>query len=247
MANCIEVSSDNLEILQNEEEVFAGWSESSIEKLESLPAIQFQKRIIPVHEIYTQPKATQKLLDDPRIDIEKWLSDKLVEAFAIRENEAFLLGDGQGKPHGLLNNDQISITSGQISVESLLGVYYELPEKFIANSSFLVGRETVQRLRMLKETNTGRYLWQPGLSFGMPDTLLGSKVVVSSNMPKPNKDAVTIAFGDFNKGYQIIDRQSIHILCDPFTHKPFVKFYSTKRVGGAVLNPNALRLLKLNS
>lgn len=245
IASCLEISSDTFEILKNEEEVFAGWSEEALDTIEKLPPIQFQKHIIPIHEIYAQPKSTQKLLDDPRIDVEKWLSDKLVEAFAIRENEAFLSGDGKGKPQGLFNNKHIPIIDGQISVETLLRLYYDLPEKFIANSIFLVGRETIQQLRMLKDTNSNRYLWQPSLSFGVPDTLLGSKVTVSNNMVKPEKDSLALAFGDFNKGYQIIDRQGIHVLRDPFTHKPFVKFYATKRVGGSVLNPNALRLLKL--
>ncbi len=250
LANVITLSTDALELLDEKELLTVGWSDEGLSASENSPAVQFVKHIIPVHELYAQPKATQKLIDDPRIDIEKWLADRLVEAFYQKENSAFINGDGVNKPKGILsiNNDLNQIvckTEEGISAENLIKLYYSLPDKYAANAKFLMSRASVQAIRMLKDNNSGRYLWQPTLSSSDNDKLLDSEIVISADMPNLVSGASPIVFADFKRAYHIVDREGIRILRDPFTHKPFVKFYSTKRVGGDIVDHNAIRVLKL--
>jgi HK97 family phage major capsid protein len=209
-----------------------------------------------VHELYAQPKATQKLIDDAAIDIEAWLADKVSTIFAKKENTAFISGDGVGKPRGILTYsdgtswgtiEQVaSGSSGAVTADKLLELYYSLKEDYAVNATFLMNRSTVEAVRQLKD-NTNQYLWSPGLHLGAPDTLLGVPVYQAADMPVPAADSLSIACGDFKSAYQIVDRTGVRVLRDPFTDKPFVKFYSTKRVGGDVINFEAIKLMKLGS
>lgn len=123
-------------------------------------------------------------------------------------------------------------------------LYYKLKEDYATRATFLVNRSVVQAVRLLKETTTGQYLWQPGLAAGAPDTLMGVPVMQAADMPVLAANNLVVAVGDFQSAYQIVDRNGIRILRDPFTNKPFVNFYSTKRVGGEVVNFEAIKLLK---
>jgi len=216
---------------------------------------QINKKSISVHEIYAQPKATQKLIDDSAIDIESWIAEKVADIFSSTENSAFISGNGSGKPKGILaytagtafgEIEQVdSEEDGVVTADSIVKLYYALKDEYAKNATFLMNRATVQAVRLLKESTTDQYLWQPGLAAGSPDTLLGVPVKQASDMPVPAADSLSIALGDFSRGYKIVDRVGMRILRDPFTDKPFVKFYTTKRVGGEVVNFEAIKLLKL--
>ncbi len=251
-----EISGDALEVIEDTEEAFAGWTSETEARTETATP-QIGKRVIPVHELYAQPKATQKLVDDASIDIEQWLSEKIVDVFSRKENAAFITGDGEGKPRGILSYEAgkdwgkleqiLSGENANITADGIINLYYSLKEIYAVKSKFLMSRAAVQAVRMLKDTTNGKYLWQPGLSSGTSDTLLGAEVLQSADMPNVSNGALAIAFGDFSSAYQIVDRQGIRVLRDPFTEKPFVKFYTTKRVGGDVVNFEALKLMKLSA
>jgi HK97 family phage major capsid protein len=220
IAKVTTISSDALDYLQTDE---------GIE--------QFKPLSIEAYELVGQPKATQRLIDDSELDIFAWLIDKLVEIFARKENQAFINGDGSGKPSGILQGT-ICI-EGALDSDSIIKLYYELPDEFAKNATFLMNRSTAQYVRLLKD-GTDQYLWNPGLALGVTDTLMGAPVLLASDMPN---DAIAIS--DFKYSYQIVDKFGIRILRDPYTEKPFVKFYSTKRVGGRIVEANAIRVLKI--
>lgn len=252
IANVTEISSDALEIIVDKDEASAGWTlETDVRSETSSPTIS--KKVIQVHELYAQPKATQKLIDDASIDIENWLAEKIVDVFSRKENAAFVTGDGVGKPKGILSYSELEIeqilsgVNGNVTTDGIFNLFYSLKENYAVKGKFLMSRSVVQAVRMLKDTTNGKYLWQPSLTAGTPDTLLGAEVVMCPDMPIIGNGALAIAFGDFKSAYQIVDRQGVRILRDPFTEKPFVKFYTTKRVGGDVVNFSAIKLLKLSA
>jgi len=215
----------------------------------------FGKIEIKVHELAATPKATQKLLDDSSLDIEAWLANKVSETFAKGEAASFINGDGVGKPSGILNYadgttygkiERINAGSTTaITADNIYDLFYGLKDDYASNASFLMKRATLKNVRLLKEATTNAYIWQPGLAAGQPQTLAGQPVQECVDMPAVASGAVPIAFGDFRRGYQIVDRVGVRVLRDPFTSKPFVKFYTTKRVGGAVINFEAIKLLEM--
>jgi HK97 family phage major capsid protein len=254
LATVTSISADALEIVVDNERANAGWAAEEGERRET-ETPKINKALIPAHELYAQPKATQKLIDDAKIDIEKWLADSITETFTRMENDAFINGDGQGKPRGILSYQHGTewgkieqIKSGldsAITVGGLIRLFYSLKEEYAVKGKFLMNRETLQAVRMLKDDSTGRYLWQPSLAAGQPDVLMGAEVVQAADMPGLGKGNLAIAFADFATAYHIVDRQDVSILRDPYTEKPYVKFYATKRVGGDVTNFRAIKLLKL--
>ncbi len=262
ICNIIEVSSDSVDLIDVDKNgILAGWSENILIQSDSAEPLKVNKKTIPTHQLYAQPKATQKLVDDQCIDIEMWLSQSLSDIFAAQENNAFIRGDGVGKPRGILLsiNDQNTINSqnqinkhesdkakiqAAITDEDIMKLFYSLPNTFVKDAKFVVSRDAMQHIRMLKESGTGRYLWQPDFSNKMSSTLLGHEIFIGADMPNITEVQSPIMFGDFKRAYQIVDRHNIRILRDPFTHKPFIKFYATKTVGGDVMNEDAIRFLK---
>jgi len=249
------VSTDSLELIEDTVEAGAAWSASETAAVVDSTTPTIGKKTIVAHELVAQPKATQKLIDDASVDIEEWLAEKLTEVFVRKENTAFVSGDGIGKPNGILSYaagvswgqvEQVaSGDSGNVTADSIIDLYYSLKEEYATHATFLMNRSTAQQVRLLKEATTGQYLWNPGLVAGAPDTLLGVPVMQAADMPTPAADSLSIALADFARAYQIVDRTDIRILRDPYTEKPFVKFYTTKRVGGDVVNFEAIKLLKL--
>lgn len=250
------ISSDSLEILEDRDEAAAGWT-SEAGSVSDTSTPQVGKRTIHVHELYAQPKATQKLVDDAAIDIENWLSEKVSEIFARKESAAFISGNGVGQPRGIVTyaagtdwgqiEQVVSGTSAQITADGLVNLYYALKEEYVSRASFLMNRSAVQAVRLLKESTTDQYIWQPGLAAGAPDTLLGVPVAQASDMPAAAANSLSVALADFSSAYLVVDRVGIRTLRDPYTDKPFVKFYTTKRVGGDVVNFEAIKLLKLSA
>lgn len=249
------ISTDALDLIDDHNSATAGWTaETATISETSTPSLA--KRNIPTHELYAQPKATQKLVDDAAIDVEAWLAGKISDIFARTQNTAFINGSGVGQPRGILtyaagtNWGQIqqvnSGSAGQVTADALINLFYALKDGYSRRASFLMNRTVVQQVRLLKQATTNQYMWQPGLAAGAPDTLLGVPVYMASDMPVAASGSLSVAVGDFQSAYQIVDRRGIRILRDPFTEKPFVKFYATARVGGDVVNTDALKLMKLS-
>ncbi len=253
LASIQQISSDALEIIDDFNGMDAGWSNEGTAAETLTPKIT--KRIIPVHELYTQPKANQKLIDDAAINIEEWLEEKMIASFSNLEEYAFISGDGIAKPKGILsykdgkewgNIEQIkSGNKNQITYESILKTIYSLNDNHRSKSSIIMNKQTTFMLRSLKNTSTGEYIWSPCLTSGGNDSIIGVPILHSDNMPSPVNGQIALAIGDFKEGYMIVDRQNIKLMRDPFTEKPFVKFYITKRVGGDVKNFDAIKLLKI--
>lgn len=207
-------------------------------------------------EIYAMPTVTQRLLDDGAINIDSWLINSLREEFGRQEAIAFISGDGTNKPAGLLSyapggaNDDthpggpLTVVEGDVAVDDLIGFMYGLAAPYRANATWLMSSATAAALTKLKDED-GNLIWRPSLMVGQPDTLLGRPVEIDEGMPAPTAGNLAVAFGDFHAGYVINDRIGIRVMRDPYTNKPYVNYYSTKRVGAGVLDPNAIRLFRI--
>lgn len=248
LASREKISTNGLDILLEEDNFNCKWEREASPRNETNSSKFSQKRIL-VHELYAQPKATQKLLDDSEINIASWLISRLADSFVRAENHAFIHGDGDNKPKGILSYDEAEIEQksvteeGKISFEDLLDFMNILEEGYLSKASFLMHRSSLLEIQKLKDNN-GRFLWQPSLTSTSPGYLLGLPVYTSSDMPLYEAGKIAIAMADFKEAYKIVDRSDITIMRDPFTEKPFVKFYSVKRVGGDVVNTNSIKLLK---
>lgn len=203
-------------------------------------------------EIYANPAASQQLLDDALINIESWLASEVEAEFSRQEGLAFVNGDGVNKPKGVLQYGAgsthpfgiiQSVPTGdaaKLTPDGLISLVYSLPSEYTSNARLIMNRSTFGTIRGFKDS-TGQYLWQPSLSLGAPASVLGFPITEVAAMPNVAAGAIPIVFGDFERGYLIIDRAGVRLLRDPFTNKPYVTFYTTKRVGGGVLNPTTLR------
>lgn len=221
---------------------------------------------ITAREMYAEPAASQILLDDAYTDVASWLGEEAGIAFADLESAAFISGAGQQSPRGILAYDAVANASyawgklGYIAsakagawadadpADKLIDLVHALKSKYRANGSFLMNDLTIASARKLKSTTgsgaANSYLWEPSFQAGQPARLLGYPVYSDDNMPDIGANAYAIAFGDFKAGYQIVDRAGVSVLRDPYTKKGFVKFYTTRRVGGAVVNYEAIKLFK---
>lgn len=256
LASVETISSDSLDLIEDVNDMAASWADETTARDTDTSTAQIGRNTIDTFEMYAQPKATQKLIDDGAIDIEAWIAEKVADKFARLEATAFIGGNGTSAPKGILTyaagtsfgqiQQVASGTSATVTADSLLQLYYALKDEYAKRATFLMHRTTVQAVRLLKEATTNQYLWQPGLAAGTPDTLLGVPVALSADMPTPAASSLSVAVGDFKRAYLIVDRVGIRTLRDPFTSKPFVKFYTTKRVGGKVINTEAIKLLKLS-
>lgn len=210
--------------------------------------------VFKVGEIYANPNITQTLVDDAGFNIENWLADEVAAVFALQEGPAFVNGDGVNKPAGLLGyvtggafthpgGGIPIVNSGQaagLTSDGLHDLVYSLGAQYRANATWMMNSTTLAKVRKFKDTG-GQYLWQPSLDKGQPERILGYPVVADENMPDVAANSLPIAFGDFKRGYVVNDRQGTRVLRDPYSNKPFIGFYCTKRVGGGVLDPRALR------
>ena len=218
----------------------------------------------PSMELYAMPATTLRMLDDGIIDVAAWLADEVNVAFAEQEGAAFITGDGNRKPRGLLGYDTVanaSYTWGKLGFvvtgaaatfatsdpgDALVDLYYALKAGYRANASWLMSDAVMGAVRKMKD-GQGNYLWAPPTAAGEVATILQKPVYNDDNMPALGANALPIAFGDFRRGYIILDRAGIRVLRDPFSAKPYVLFYTTKRVGGGVSNFEAIKLLKCST
>ncbi|MBI5427266.1 MAG: phage major capsid protein [Nitrospinae bacterium] len=248
------VSSDALEIPEDVNEADAGWtSERSARSETNSPNIGVRR--ISVHELYAMPKATQTLLDDAKVDVESWLASKIADKISRLENSAFVSGDGVGQPRGILTYPAGTANPGQIeqvnsgsaaavTADGLRALFYRLKSPYLKNARWLTRRSTIEAVSKLKDNN-GQYLWEPGLAIGEPQTLLGQPIERMEDMPAVSANALSIVLGDFKQAYVVVDRAGVRILRDPYSGKPFVLFYTTKRAGGDVTNFEALVIQKI--
>ncbi len=215
----------------------------------------------PTMELYAMPAATSSLLDDSAVNIDEWLAGEVRVAFAEQEGKAFVTGDGVNKPTGFLTYPTVAnaswtwgnigfVASGAAGAfpaadpgDRLIDLVYAVKAGYRANASFVMNRATQSVLRKMKDGD-GNYLWQPAIKPGDAPTLLGYQVAESEDMPNIAPGSLSLAFGDFNRGYLIVDRVGIRVLRDPYSSKPYVLFYTTKRVGGGVQDFDAIKLMR---
>jgi len=242
----------------------SGWVSETASRPET-DTPQFAEIAPPTGELYANPAASQSMLDDAGFDLESWLASEIAMEFARAEGAAFVNGSGFDQPEGFLNAP-VSVAEdglrafgslqyigsgddagfGSSPEARLIDLVHTMKSGHRQGATFVMNSATLAEVRKLKTTD-GAFLWQPGLVEGQPDRLLGYPVVEAEDMPDIANGAYPIAFGNFRHGYLIAERSATQILRDPFTNKPFVHFYATKRVGGQVLDSAAIKLLKIEA
>ena len=215
----------------------------------------------PAMELYAMPAATQNLLDDTIVDIEQWIASEVDTVFAEQEGAAFVNGNGTNKPTGFLSYTKTPVSTwawgktayvptgvaGAFAASNpsdiLIDFIYTLRAGYRQNASFVMNRKTQALIRKFK-TTTGEYIWEPPATLGATATLMNFPVVEAEDMPDVATDSFSIAFADFRRAYLVVDRRGVRILRDPYSSKPYVLFYTTKRVGGGLQDFDAIKLLK---
>jgi HK97 family phage major capsid protein len=268
LADVVTVGAGEMKELVDTGDADSGWvgeedsrDETDVSKL---------KEVTPyMGELYANPKATQTALDDIFFDAEAWIAKKVGRSFAKKEAAAFITGDGVKKPRGFLNypvaateDDKraygtlqyfktgvaggfaaLNVNAGTGPADVLIDVVYAMKEGYLPGAVWVGKSTTFATVRKLKDAQ-GNYLWQPGIVSGEPANVLGYPVRRLESMPAIAANSLSLAFGNFMEGYRILDRMGTRVLRDPYTKKPYVQFYTTKRVGGCVINSEAIKLLK---
>lgn len=215
----------------------------------------------PAMELYAMPSATQALLDDSVVNIDQWIAEEVEQAFAEQEGQAFVTGNGVNRPKGFLDYGKVADANwnwgsigylatgvaGNFAAASpsdrLIDLAYALKAGHRQNASFVMNRKTQSAIRKFKDAD-GNYLWQPAIRPDGRATLMGFAIAEAEAMPDIATDSFALAFGDFAAGYLVVDRVGVRVLRDPYSAKPYVLFYTTKRVGGGVQNFEAIKLMK---
>ncbi|RZJ01571.1 MAG: phage major capsid protein [Brevundimonas sp.] len=242
--------------------ISSGWVAETAARPETDPATLALLEF-PSADLYASPAATQSLLDDALIDLDEWLAAEVEDAFAAQETAAFVSGDGVDKPKGFLSYATVADatqTWGQIGytpsgaagafaglsgADRLIDLIYAPKAQYRPNGRFVMNRKTVSTVRKFKDAD-GNYIWQPATRPGETASLLGYAVTEIETMPDMAANSLSIAFGDFQRGYLIVDRAGVRVLRDPYSAKPYVLFYTTKRVGGGVQNFDAIKVMKFS-
>lgn len=238
----------------------SGWvGETAVRAQTTTPTLD--ALTFPTMELYAMPAATQTLLDDSAVNIDQWIADEVHATFAEQEGAAFVTGDGIAQPKGFLTYPTVAqsawawgslgtINTGVAAAfpasnpaDKLVDLVYSVKAGYRANATFVMNRATQSIIRKMKDS-AGSYLWAPAGKPGEAPTVLGFPVAESENMPDVAANSLSVAFGDFQRGYLIVDRVGIRVLRDPYSAKPYVLFYTTKRVGGGVQDFDAIKLLK---
>ncbi|ODC01222.1 hypothetical protein A3197_01685 [Candidatus Thiodiazotropha endoloripes] len=266
IARVIAVGTSDYKKLVNIGGLTSGWvGETDARPETNTP--QFAEVVPPIGEIYCNPSITQHALDDVFFNAENWIAEEIAEEVAIQEGNAFILGDGTNKPKGFLTYTTAStadtvrafgtlqhIPTGVASnwpaadgdtADLLIDVVHSLRPAYRQGAVWVMNSSTLATIRKLKDAN-GQFIWQNSVVEGQPGMLLGYPVIEAEDMPDIAADSLSVAFGNFDRGYTIVDRMGTRVLRDPFTNKPFVHFYTTKRTGGAVVNSEAIKLVKFS-
>ncbi|SEM40764.1 phage major capsid protein, HK97 family [Sphingomonas gellani] len=251
LASVVQVSTDDYRFLSNLHGTEAGWVGETDARPETATPTLSETRV-PMGEIYANPGVSQRALDDLSVNVEALLTEEVARVFAIKENAAFIAGDGVNKPKGILATDGIAQVKTGVAAnlpanaDFLFSMIYGLASPYRQNARFACASSTMASVRTLKDS-TGNYLWQPSLVAGQPSTLAGYAVTELGEMDAVAAGKLPMIFGDFKQGYLIADRIGVRVLRDPFTKKPFVLFYSTKRLGGMVKDKQAFITLKVSA
>ena len=262
IAAVVQIGSANYRKLVATTGAASGWVSETGARAETA-APTFAEVAPPLGEIYANPAATQSMLDDAFFDVEAWLAEELADEFGQKEGAAFVAGDGINKPQGFLTYPATAaddatrpfgtlqhVATGAAGAfpasdpsDVLIDLVHALRPVYRGDAAFVVNTNTLAAIRKFKDAD-GDYLWRPGLAEGAQATLLGYPVVEAEDMPDIALDSFSVAFGNFRRGYTVTDRTGTRVLRDPFSNKPFVHFYTTRRTGGGVVNSDALKLLK---
>ena len=259
-AQVITISGSGFSRVYNDGVVGSGWVGETAARPETatpgLTTLNFE-----TGELYANPAISQKALDDVAINLEQWISDEVSGEFAVQENIAFLTGTGVNKPFGILTyvtgaanaakhpfGAIATVDAGALTVDvdDVYNTIYDLPSERAGDAKWYMNRSTIAAFRKLKDAD-GNTIWQPSMQVGEPSTLGGYPLVEVPGMPEIAASAVTALFGNMAATYLVIDRIGLRVLRDPYTNKPFVHFYTTKRVGGGVQNPEHMRALKMSA
>jgi HK97 family phage major capsid protein len=257
LASVISISSDTYEYVLDNGEADGEWvGETVAPTTETTPTVG--KKSITVHEIAAKPKATQKLLDDGIIDVEPWLAGKVADIFARKEATAFVSGNGVAKPRGILTytagtdigqeqiEQVVTGSAANFTYDGMVDLQNSLKEDYQSNASFLFKRATNAALMKIKDgEGTPIFNLTYDKNVGLRPTLMGQPVYFGNDMPSLAANALAMVYGDIRRAYQIVDRVGIRVLRDPYTSKPYIIFYTTKRVGGAVINFEAVKIAKV--
>ncbi|WP_257538558.1 phage major capsid protein [Sphingobium sp. CFD-1] len=262
IANVVRTGSAGYRKLVSAGGIVSGWASETGARAET-GTPSFNEIAPPSGELYANPAASQAMLDDTQFDVEGWLAGEISREFAAAEGAAFVGGNGTNKPKGFLTYTTTNEADGVRAFGSLqyvasgaaggfaasnpqdklIDLVQSLRAPYRQGASFVMNSATLAAIRKMK-TSDGAFLWQPSMSAGQPATLLGYPVVEAEDMPDIGANSLSIAFGNFHAGYVIAERSETSILRDPFSNKPFVHFYAVKRIGGAVANSEAIKLMK---
>ena len=262
IANVVRVGTAGYRKLVTQSGVISGWAAENATRPETGTPV-FNEIVPPMGDLYANPSASQAMLDDAGFDVETWLANEIATEFAKAEGSAFVSGNGVNKPKGFLTFPNAVtpdttrpfgtlqyIASGAASdfittnpQDRLIDLVQALRAPYRQGAVWVMNAATLAKIRKFKTTD-GAFIWQPGLTAGSANNLLGYPVIESEDMPDIAANSLAIAFGNFNAGYLIAERSETNILRDPFSNKPFVNFYATKRIGGTVSNSEAIKVMK---
>lgn len=261
LANVVQVDATTYDVIVDNTDVGSGW-QTELSAVAETASPNINRISIKLNDLSAMPKASQRLLDDAAFDVESWLSQKIANRFIRAEAAAFINGTGVDQPKGILLPAKVANASwswgnlgyvptgaasdfaGTNPLDCLVTLVYALAADYRANATFVMNSKTAGAVRKFKDT-VGRFLWTDSVTAGQPATLMGYRVLVSEDMPDVAANAYPIAFGDFGTGYTIAERPDLRILRDPFSAKPNVLFYASKRVGGDITDFAAIKLLKV--
>jgi HK97 family phage major capsid protein len=265
IANVVRVGTAGYRKLVTQNGVASGWAAETGARAETATPT-FNEVVPPMGDLFANPAASQFMLDDAAFDVESWLAQEISTEFARAEGAAFVSGNGTNRPRGFLTSPVATTADGVRAFgtlqylatgtagafaptnpqDKLVDLVQLLRSPYRQGATWVMNSKTLATLRKFK-TNDGAFLWQPSLIVGNADTLLGYPVIEAEDMPDIANDSLSIAFGNFQAGYIITERAETQILRDPYSNKPFVYFYATKRVGGTVSNSEAIKLMKFGA
>ena len=257
LATAMPIGTDSYEKLVNMGGAGSGW----VEEEDARPKTDtptLKKIILNTKELYANPGITQKSLDDSRLDIAKWLAGEVVIEFDEQESDAFVNGNGVGKPKGILDYPKVvnssyawgktgfTTSAGASTVadpDAFITLQHALKAKYRTGARFLMSDSTLAAVRKIKQDS--EYIWRPGMEQGVPSLIMGKPYSIDDNMPDIAANAYPIAYANFKRAYLILDRFGVRVLRDPYSNKPYVHFYTTKRVGGGIVMYEAIKLMKV--